>query len=510
MIKANVNQRKAGALLSYISMFAGYVISLIYTPLMLRLLGQSEYGLYNLVASIVAYLGVLNFGFGSTYLRYYIRYKVQNDQENVSRLNGMFIIIFSCIGLIAVIVGTAAAFNAEAIFGSKLTVDELAKAKVLMQILTLNMAFTFPSSVFTSHITANERFIFQRIVQLVKLVSNPFLVIPALLLGYGSIGMALVMTFLNLGVEIASMVYCLKKLRMHFLFRKFDRKLMKQISVFSSYIFINMLIDQINWNVDKFILGRFHGTVSVAIYGLASQLNTYYISISTAITNVYVPYVHQVIASNNDSHDLINLFTRIGRLQFIILSLLASSVVFFGRAFFYLWAGPDYAGSFAIALLLILPVTIPLIQNIGIEIQRAKNMHQFRSRVYLLIALLNIVLTLWLAKPYGGAGAALGTAVSLIIGNGFAMNWYYHKKVGLDITYFWKQIAFLMPALLLPAAVGIAMNRFADLFHWRSLALFGAIYVIVFCLSMWFFGLNQYEKELVKKPIQKIINRLSQ
>lgn len=84
-----INQLKAGAALSYLSMGLGYLVSIIYTPIMLRLLGQSEYGLYNLVASVVAYLGVLNFGFGSAYMRYYSRYKVQDDREKIATLNGM-------------------------------------------------------------------------------------------------------------------------------------------------------------------------------------------------------------------------------------------------------------------------------------------------------------------------------------------------------------------------------------------------------------------------------------
>ena len=104
--KININQLKAGAILSYISMGLGYVVSIIYTPIMLRLLGQSEYGLYNLVASVVAYLGVLNFGFGSAYMRYYSRYKVKDDKEKIATLNGMFLIIFSVIGFIAVVAGS--------------------------------------------------------------------------------------------------------------------------------------------------------------------------------------------------------------------------------------------------------------------------------------------------------------------------------------------------------------------------------------------------------------------
>jgi len=503
----NLNQLKAGAALSYISMGLGYLVSIIYTPIMLRLLGQSEYGLYNLVASVVAYLGVLNFGFGSAYMRYYSRYKVQDDREKISTLNGMFLIIFSVIGLIAVIAGTVLAMNTKAIFGSELTGFELSRAKILMMILVINLAISFPNMVFTSHITANEKFVFQKLVQMIKTVANPFVVLPLLILGYGSVGMVIATTFLNVVIELTNAVYCIRKLKMRFSFRNFDLKLMREMTVFSSFIFINLLIDQINWNVDKFILGRFHGTVSVAVYGLAAQLNTYYLSIATAISSVFIPRVHRLVVSDNND-ELTGLFTRIGRVQFIILSLISSGLVFFGRPFINLWAGKNYGDSYPIVLMLIIPVTIPLIQNIGIEIQRAKNMHQFRSWVYFFIALGNLGLTIPLAKAYGGVGAAIGTAVSLIIGNGFLMNWYNHVKVGLDMKFFWKQIMNFVPALIVPIIFGICINNLFNLNNIIYFLGFGILYVVVYCTSMWLFGMNQYEKDLLGKPIKKLFNRL--
>lgn len=153
-----INQLKAGAVLSYIAMGLGYIISIIYTPIMLRLLGQSEYGLYNLVSSVVSYLGLLNFGFGSAYMRYYSRYKVKAEKENIAKLNGMFIIVFSIIGFIAVLAGVVLVHNVDLIFGKKLTTKELNTAKVLMAILTFNIALSFPASVFHSYITANEEY----------------------------------------------------------------------------------------------------------------------------------------------------------------------------------------------------------------------------------------------------------------------------------------------------------------------------------------------------------------
>ncbi|HFI0330221.1 TPA: lipopolysaccharide biosynthesis protein [Streptococcus suis] len=503
-----INQLKAGAALSYISMGLGYLVSIIYTPIMLRLLGQSEYGLYNLVASVIAYLGVLNFGFGSAYMRYYSRYKVQDDREKIATLNGMFLIIFSVIGLVAVFAGTVLAMNTEVMFGSELTSTELSRAKILMMILVINLAVSFPNIVFTSHITANEKFIFQKLVQMINIVANPFVVLPLLILGYGSAGMVIATTFLNITIEIINAVYCIKKLKMKFCFRNFDFKLMREMTVFSSFIFINLLIDQINWNVDKFILGRFHGTISVAVYGLASQLNTYYLSIATTISSVFVPRVHRLVANSDNNIELTKLFTRIGRIQFIILSLISSGLIFFGRPFINFWAGKSYDGSYPIVLLLIIPVTIPMIQNIGIEIQRAKNMHQFRSWAYFFMALGNLALTLPLAKMYGGVGAAVGTASALIIGNGLIMNWYNHVKVGLDMKMFWKQILNFVPALIVPITAGVLINYFFNLYNLFNFMGFGVVYVVIFCISMWFLGMNQYEKDLLGKPVNRLIGRL--
>jgi O-antigen/teichoic acid export membrane protein len=188
-----VNQLKAGVILSYSSMILGYIIAIIYTPIMLRLLGQSEYGLYNLVSSVVSYLGLLSFGFGSAYVRFYSRYKVEDSEQEIAKLNGMFLIIFSIIGAIALLAGLVLVTNTERIFGAKLLPHEMKTAKTLMAIMVFNIALSFPASVFNSYITANEKFVFQKLLQMIKVVANPFLVLPVLLLGYKSIGLVIML-----------------------------------------------------------------------------------------------------------------------------------------------------------------------------------------------------------------------------------------------------------------------------------------------------------------------------
>lgn len=499
-----INQRKAGAVLSYVAIGISTIVSILFTPIMLHLLGQSDYGLYNLVASIVSFLSLFTFGFGSAYIRYYSKYTVANEEENIAKLNGMFLTVFSIIGLVALLAGIILVLNIDIVLGSKFPLNELATARILMIIMVFNLTISFPFSIFSSYITANERYIFLKSLQIIKSLISPLVMLPILLLGYGSVGLVIVTTLISIVIEISNTIFCFKKLNMKFLFKKFDFKLMKEMGIYSSYIFINMIVDQINWNVDKYIIGRFKGTLVVAVYGIAAQLNSYYMTFSTSIANVFTPMVHKMNAMKNSNKNLTELFTRVGRIQFIILLLIFSGFIIFGRSFINKWAGTNYDGAYIIALILMFSITIPLTQNVGIEIQRAKNMHQFRSWLYLFIAILNIILTIPLTKQYGGVGAAIGTAFAQILGNTIIMNWYYHKKVGLDMRFFWKNIIKFIPAFIAPAIIGIYITSNIDLLNIINFLIFIILYVLIFGLSMWLLGMNKYEKDLTLKLFKRV------
>lgn len=499
-----LNQRKMGVVLTYVSEAIKILSTLVYTPVMLRLLGKNEYGLYQLVNSTVAYLSLLSLGFGSAYVRYYSKYRVKNDEAGIARLNGMFMTVFCILSAVCVVCGGVMTANAKVVFGDGLTASELEKAKVLMLILIFSMAITFPKSVFNCYITAHEEFVFQKLLIVLQNLFNPFLTLPLLLLGYGSVAVVAVSAVLTAAVFVANMVFCLKKLKMKFCFRGFQFSLLKEMWVFTFFIFLNQIIDQINWSVDKFLLGRMSGTAAVAVYGIGGQINTLYVHMSTAVSNVFVPRVNRLVEETDDNGPLTALMIKVGRIQFLILALIVTGFVFFGKPFIQLWAGDGYEESYLVALLLIMPVSIPLIQNLGVEIQRAKNMHRARSIIYTCLAAGNVVLSIFMIQIWGVVGAAAGTAVSMVLGNGLFMNWYYHKKIGLNMVEFWKQmLSFILPVLLV-CLFGAAYVHFVQVSGWIMLLVSAAVFTVVYGVAMWLLGMNQYEKQLVRKMIRKL------
>lgn len=507
----NGNQIKIGSLLSYLQMFLGGVISILYTPIMLKLLGQSEYGLYNTVSSTISMLSLLNLGFNSGYIRYFAKYKKENDTEAIWKLNGLFLLIFTIIGTIALACGTFLSFNLRLVFDDGLTSSEYSLAKTLMLLLTVNLAVSFPMSVFTHIISANERFVFLKLISVMKTVLSPLVTMPLLLMGFRSVAVVVVTLVFSLVSDAIYMYYVLARLKYKFIFRNFEKGIFKSLFVYTSFIAINLIVDQINWNIDKILLGRFRGTESVAIYSVGYTLYQYYMMFSTSISSVFTPKIHKIV--NETSNDrqiqrnrLTELFVKVGRIQFILLGLVATGLLFFGKDFIVkYWAGAEYNDAYYVTLLLIFPASIALTQNIAIEIQRAQNKHKFRAIAYAVMALLNVAISIVLCQKYGAIGSAIGTAVSLVVANGIIMNYYYHKKCNIDIICFWKNILRLGIGLIIPVLVGILINKYAVISNIWIYLVYILIYSCIYCLSMWFLGMNTYEKNLLFNSVKKLM-----
>ncbi|MDO4261046.1 MAG: oligosaccharide flippase family protein [Eubacteriales bacterium] len=502
------DQKKLGVLLAYLAQGIHILSGILYTPIMLRLLGQSEYGLYQLVVSVVSYLNVLSLGFGSSYMRFYSRIKKDGDEEKVASFNGMYLTVFLIIAGICLLCGAVLVENIRLIFGDGLTEQEYPKAQILLALMVFNLALTFVAGAIDSFLTAHEEFIFQRILRVLQYLFNPLITLPLLLMGYGSVAMVLVTTVLTVAKLASSLWYSLKRLRVRIHFGGFQWGLLKEMWIFTAFICLNMIADQINWNVDKVLLGRFSGTVAVAIYGIGGQLNTMYMQLSTTISNVFIPQVNRIVAENNDNRRLTELMTKVGRVQFILMSMVVVGFVFLGRNFIHLWAGDGYEYSFGITLLLIVPETIPLIQGLSLEIMRAKNMHKVRSFVYFAMAVCNVFISIPCITLWGARGAAVGTAVTLILFDCIVMNIYYHRSVGLDMAYYWGQILKFVPAFIPIVLLELLFQRLFPTEGFAALIGQGCAYMAVFAVSMWKLGLNDGEKRLVTAPLQRLGRRL--
>lgn len=504
------DQLKTGVIISYAQMAISVVISLIYTPYILKTLGDSEYGLWQTVMSSVSMLSILSLGFNSSYIRYYSIYRHKNDQESIYKLNGLFLLLFSILGLVVLACGLFLTFNLRLVFDKGLTDSEYTIARTLMIIATFNMALAFPKGVFINIVTSHERYILQKSIAAIQTVVDPIANVLVLALGYRSVGIVVVSLLLNVITFVLYALYDIRRLHQKFIFQGFDTSMIKNLFKYTSFILITMIVDIINNKFDKVILARFCGTAEVTLYSLGSYFNSHYTNFSTSISGIFTPRVHKLVLETRDDkarqrQTLTAFFIKVGRVQLLLLALIMSGFLFFGKAFIARWAGAGRDVSYWVAIVMMLPATIPLTQNIGIEIQRAENKHQLRSYIYGGIAILNLVSSIYLAQIWGAFGAALCTGVASLIGNGLIMDIIYDRVINIDMKAYWKN-SLRMLAGMIPAFVcGIAMMMLAPLHTYPQILSFILLYVIIYCISVWKLSMNSDEQQMVKNIIKKIL-----
>lgn len=505
-----VNQLKAGVVLNYVVIILNTVVGLLYTPYMLRMMGQSEYGLYSLVASVIAYLTVLDLGFGNAIVRYTAKFRAEKKTEEQYEMFGMFFLLYLVIGIIAFGIGLGLYFNVGTLFGDTMTAVELGRARIMMLLLVANLAFTFPMSIWGSIIQAYEDFVFQKSLNIFRIILNTAVMICLLHFGYKAVAMVVVQTIFNVLTLVVNFIYCRRKLNIHiyFRFKHFHWGFLKEVAIYSFWIFLNAIMDRVYWSTGQFVLGAMVGTAAVAVFAIAIQLEGMYMQFSTAISSVFLPKVTAMVATNRSRKEISDLFIRTGRIQYIVLAYILSGFIIFGRQFIELWAGAGYTDAYIISLLFFIPLTVPLIQNLGITILQARNEMKFRSVLYIIIALVSLAMQIVLTRFFGGIGCAMGVSGALVVGQILIMNVYYQRRQDLDIKTFWKEISkmSIIPIVLIFSAM-LVIRHFFALDSWGKLILGIAAFSLVYIPLFFRFSMTDDERNLFISMFHKIFAR---
>ncbi len=373
-----INEKGGGVILSYAQMILNVLIKFIYTPFLLRALGQSEYGLYSLVMSIVGYLSILDMGFGGTVTRYAVKYRTAGDKEGLQKLYGTLSAIYIIIGLLALLICIALSYFADNLFGRTMTGDEVEKLRLMIVLCGINLLFTFPLQISASVVVAHEKFVFKNAISLARVLLQPTILILLLYFVHiKSVGAIIVVTSFNFLTYLSYYIFSVIKLDFRFSLSKITPSLIPSLMSFSVWMFAIMVFDQLQYNMGPFVLGMFQSSEIVAIWGVAMIFVLNYRSLSTAITNVFMPSILS-ITFNDNREGLFSTIKRMTRLQALILVTILFNFILFGKQFLYLWAGEDYLEAYKCSLTVMIPMTFSLILEFCYLYQLAKNDFVYR------------------------------------------------------------------------------------------------------------------------------------
>ena len=289
---------KLGIVISYITLFVSIIGAFVVTPRILEYLGDEQYGLLNFANSVTAWLTVISSALAASYIKFASEHKKENKDEGI--VNTSYFRIFGVLALIMlVIIGVGVGLFYG--FGFKLpqyTVEENKLILSLLLVSGINVALNVFFSVFNNFLTYKKQFIFIRIVAL----AVSFLTFACnLIFAFVTrevISISIVAVVLTTISSLITVVYAFKKEKMTFTKAKIRETspLIKSIIIFSSYVLLNAVVDQINVHLDKTLLGLMVNAQAVTDYTLAKYFNGYLLILVGAISSTYMPKVHEVVA----------------------------------------------------------------------------------------------------------------------------------------------------------------------------------------------------------------------
>ena len=490
-----MNQMKAGAALSYASIAITSITGLLLTPYIVRVLGTAEFGLYTLTGAVVGYISLLDFGLGSTIIRFVAQYRALRDKDGETQFLATTFWLYLVIAMIVLAAGWAGYRCLGSVFGSSLTPAELHEAGIMFRILVFNIAISLPGNLFAGICWGYEAFVFSRAGEIIKYILRAVLLLCLLYLGGKAIAIVVLDTVMNLLLVAARAWFVRKRLHIKFRLPAFDRAMAGKILGYAAWMFVFAIVLQFQWKAGQAILGAISGTTAVAVYAVGVMLGTYYGAFSSAMSNMFLPKATAMIVSRAPAEALTQTMIRTGRVLLIPLLFILISFFLYGKQFVVLWAGKDYTASWMIAFIIMLAITNPLVQSFGNAILEASNRFAFKSLTYLALIIAGTAAGGYLARSYGTTGMITGTVAAMALIQGI-MNLYYHYYIGLHIPRFYaKLLEKIAGAAVLALMAGHCMNLIPGE-GWMNFFVKTGSFAVAYAVIMFYTGMHGDEQRL--------------
>lgn len=502
---SNKKQVVYGVILSYTLIFANAIYGFIIAPFIMLHVGMSDYGVYQTIASLSNTLVVLDIGIGGAVMKFTAEYNAKGCLENVGKLlKASFLLSFGIV-IVIVLIGLFILYRFPAYYGDSFTGEEIALGQKMIFLFLLNICLIFIDDLVMGVISGMNRLVISNGIGLLKVLLRYVFIlvlVPIIKSTIVIIEINLLLTLAFFAVELYLTRSYLKYIKVK---ERIDFSYFKEIFKYSSYIIIGGIINQVNSNLDNVIIGAKLGTYYVTIYSFALTLFAAYENLATSISKNLLPTVTKHYFESPNS--LQPFVVKIGRAQFLLLGAALFGFLVLGQKFVECWLGTTFKDVYIIGIILLTPATLELCVNTCLTILRAANKLGFRTIILCATTIINLFITIWGVGYFGYVAAAVGTAVSVVLGSLIIMNIYYYKEININIVRVYYGIfKGVLPCLMIASITTYFMDKCLKV-SWLSVVVEIFLFLVLYFISLWFWGLNAEEKSICTNTLNKLFKK---
>ncbi len=433
------------------------LISFFLMPFLVGHLGDSSYGVWTLILSLTGYMGIFDLGIRTSVVKHLAEVYAKNDRDEFNRLASTSFFMYCAIGIVVVIIACIISTFFNTFF--KISPSQLTDAKLVILIVGVDLAISFPSAVFGGILWGLQRHDIVSSIEAFALICKTTLIVLFIQLGHGIVALACISLCIKL---IAQMVrfffarYLIPSLRIHATLFKFQT--LKKIVKYSFLVFLLTLAGQIIFSTDNIVIGLFISTSSITYYAIALRLIDYTRQSLRVMTSVLMPTASS-LSANNDLEKIQKILLRGTKYSLLLILPIGTFFVLFGQNLITLWMGSKYQSSTIILIILIIPYLISVSENVaGVILQGIGKLH-FLTILTFSEALLNLILSIILIKPLGLVGVAVGTAIPFTISRGIIMPIYICRLLRQPMLLYIKKAVIPPMVSVLPFVFLIMIEK---------------------------------------------------
>ena len=467
------------------------IVSIILTPLILRHLGDSAYGLWALVFSFAGYFNIFDFGLSSAVIRYVSRFNAMRDYEQLTKYVNSILFVFTCIAVFLLLVTVVVSWHVNAIFHISPALHDTARLLFLM--VGCMFALQFSGDVFLGVLQGLQEFWWQFWISTVAGIVRLVLIIAVLDHGLGLLSISMVAIGLSLSSYIAYVIIAYRRLPLRFFPKLSDADTLKEILSYSTTTFTSIVAGGFTTSAGNTIIGIFLTTADITPFAIANKFIQYLSRIVQSSSVIFTP-----MSSHFDATGELDRLRRVlilGNRACAFLAFPACiGMLLLGRSAIEVWVGTRYGWCYGLLALLVVPYTLQFAQLASPKILYGMAQHLTLGKARLIEATANIVLSIILLRYYGVWGVALGTAIPKFCSSVFFLPGHLCRILKVSVS------SFVWRAYTWPLITCLPMTAVLYFFH-RRLTPYGLTpFITQALIGILVYGCTLFAYVLMKEP----------
>ena len=488
---------------NYVGVMGSIVIAFFLSPYLVHTLGDTGYGVWSIIASLTAYMSLLDLGVTSAVAKYVSEHRAKNENKSANEILASAVALLLVVAIALVVVSPLIASFISRTYDFDASYAPI--VSTLIVISAIDMALYVLSGVLIGAVSGLQRYDVLNIIRIVIALLKAILFYVLLTKGYGLVGMAAAALFTNVLAAIVMYVFLRRKHKeMSFSFQHANLGTSKKIVAFSKFTFITMVAGQIIYYSDAFVIGFFMSAAFITYYSIPWSLSEYTSVLLNSVSNTFMP-VFSELHSSGSKETLYDTYISSTRLMLVLTNLICVGILTVGGDFIGLWMGEKYQEICTPILIILFAILIfkgP--QTVSLALLQGMAQHSRYALYNLIFSFVNLALNILLVQRYGLLGIAAGTAITQIFFSAVLSPWMTNRLFDKSIVqYYLKTYIQSIPAALVLFGVLYALSS-----RWSPdgyLILFGEAIIasIAYLAATWFLFLNKNEKSFIIDKIRE-------